>query len=702
MISIWGIIVAGVYPDEHEVGYFIGICIFVISILLSLLILPFLIYFLEKYCRLSKEIPLGPGGKRNRERQYEFDTCRIIIAFLITDMVVLLLVITLSSHGIYFLSTMYKYRDYLYQFDALSNTSSTKFNVYVIPFSHYALYGMQALYQATQEGLLLWGFLFLANYICKLTNKPFHFKTFTFILLIRISLTLGFNFNLWDVIMNEVQNKGLHMVGLAAYPLPTFEKSYKSIWLLYSLIVFVPFAVYLRRLALQRLRALSIAERDNFGEDQEEVLIPANANTIAIAEIRLVVRYSWLYIAFLVVFLAKTIFECNFPSFALRYIEVSDAEIVNILTIAISAIDIFLSGLLALMLLGFITLFGYSAARDIAVRRNESEHTSRKNVAYYCKKLLTIGGIIFLFSLCCTGMIGYLHFVANDYFQITLMPGDFIELNNGNTSYSSFSETCDTLKYSRTPPYVLTPFDKMKLIYPYKNISDDSYYCPNSQDLGFYEHSQQLPEYREQIHIFSSTRFPVMWFPAGTTLSNFTHYPLNQNSVEDWSLNFSVIPYPYPCYKDYIRNDPNRGLGVICSNYDHLKENPFNLTCDTQNRTDSCSLKQDSIIFNQTNKTDFQYSFTVSRPNHTGNGTNLFNETVNNSKDLKEILFISLQYHLNMDIGDFDKNRCSFFVVCHNDMWKASLILVGIFVFILCYLCLSVFILSKLLSPFFV
>ena len=185
--------------------------------------------------------------------------------------------------------------------------------------------------------------------------------------------------------------------------------------------------------------------------------------------------------------------------------------------ITLSAIDIVLSCLPALMLLAFIFL-GYSAARDIAVRRNESEDTSRKNVAYYCKKLLTIGGIIFLFSFCCTGMIGYLHFVANDYFQITLMPGDFIELNNGNTSYSSFSETCDTLKYSRTPPYVLTPFDKMKLIY--ENHSHYEY-CPNSQDLGFYKHSQQLPEYREQIHIFSSTRFPVMWFLAGNNAFQF-------------------------------------------------------------------------------------------------------------------------------------------------------------------------------------
>ena len=662
MISIWEIIVAGVYP-AGEVGYIIGIFILVMSIILSLLILPFLIYFLDKFYKLSKKIPLCSRGSRSKEKRYEFDTYRIIIAFLITDVVVRLLSITLSSHGIYFLSTMYEYRDYLYQFDALSNSTTLK--VYVIPFSHYILYLIYALYQATQESTILWVFLFLANYICNLIDKPFHFKTFAIILLIRITLTFGFNFNLWDVIMNEVQNNGLHMVGLAAYPLNTFENSYKSIWLLYSLIVFVPFSVYLRRLTSQKLRSLSIAQ-DNIarGDQEDEVLIRDRSNVISIAEIKLVVRYSRIYIVFLVVILAKTIFECYFPSFALRYTGVSDAETGNILKITLSAIDIVLSCLPALMLLAFIFL-GYSAARDIAVRRNESEDTSRKNVAYYCKKLLTIGGIIFLFSFCCTGMIGYLHFVANDYFQITLMPGDFIELNNGNTSYSSFSETCDTLKYSRTPPYVLTPFDKMKLIY--ENHSHYEY-CPNSQDLGFYKHSQQLPEYREQIHIFSSTRFPVMWFPAGTTLSNFTSYPLAQNSGEDWPLNFSFIPYPYPCYKDYIRNDPNRGLGVICSNYDRLKENPFNLTCDTQNRTDSCSLEQDSIIFNQTNETEFQYSFTVSRPNHTGNGTNLFNEIVNNSKDLKEILFISLQYHLNMDIRDFDKNQCSFFVVCHNDM----------------------------------
>ena len=154
MFSIWEIIVSGVYPAS-EVGYIIGFFILVMLILLSLLILPFLIYFFEKYCKLSKEIPLGPRGRLNRERQYEFDTCRIIIIFLITDMVDLLLVITLSSHGLYFLSTMYKYRDYLYQFDGISNTSSTKFNVYVIPFSHYALYGMKALYQATLESLFL-------------------------------------------------------------------------------------------------------------------------------------------------------------------------------------------------------------------------------------------------------------------------------------------------------------------------------------------------------------------------------------------------------------------------------------------------------------------------------------------------------------------------------------------------------------------
>ena len=128
--SIWEIIVAGVYPaDEVEYFYIIGIFIFVMSILLSLLMLPFLIYFLEKFYKLSKEIPLGPGGRLNRERQYELDTFRIIMIFLITDMVVRLLSIILSSHGIYFLSTMYEYRDYLYQFDALSNSTTLK--VYV-------------------------------------------------------------------------------------------------------------------------------------------------------------------------------------------------------------------------------------------------------------------------------------------------------------------------------------------------------------------------------------------------------------------------------------------------------------------------------------------------------------------------------------------------------------------------------------------
>ena len=730
MISIWDMIIGGGYPEGASY-FIIGICIFVISIIIALFTLPFLIYTLDKYYRLFKKIPLGPNGNIKKEKQHEFDYDRIIMIFLISDIFVLLLTIIMSAHGIYFLSDMLQYHDYLYKFTAKSNNK--KSYVYVFPTPHYIVYVLQALFEAGQENLFFWGFLFLANYICKLINKPFYFKTFTFLLFIRVALAFVYNFNLWELLVysRAQENLNLEAIGLAAHPFHTFAKSNRAFWLIYSLIVFTPFAVYLHRLVSRRLNDLTNEDANLIGdhqsddsEDDDQVDFNQDPNVNdEKTQIKLVKRYLWLYIVFLVVNLLVAILECHFPNFAIQLAgnHENEVETVTESIIALSALSDILSFIPSFIFLFFITILGYKTAKNIVGEQDQDEDMPEQKYKRFLKietykrffmvgaykRFLMIGTIIFLFSFCCTGMIGYLRFSAGNFFQVILMPGDFIKLDKSkHTPYSSFYETCDTLEYSRTAPYLLTKFDLMSLFYRPEYYLYGNH-CPNSTGLGFYNGWYQDPaEFAEQIEILFPDNIPIMWFPAGTNFSNFTIISNSKvsNNIEDWPLNFSYIHYPYPCYKDDNSDTPNTGLQIICSNYNQLKKNPLYLPCNTPNTTNSCCLEQDSIILDEienSGNTRNQFSFIATRPNHKGKGNNLFDEIVK-GKPLNEVpvSFISLKYHPNTE--DYDDNHCTFFIICRNSRLWASLILVGIFLSITVYLCLSIIIISKLLSPYFI
>ncbi|KAI6652799.1 hypothetical protein LOD99_4185 [Oopsacas minuta] len=667
MISIWDMIVGSGYPiGKLYIG--IGMGVFAISLLVSLLTLPFIIFLIDKcYSRVQK-VTLGGGGRFDKDKQYEYDHFRIVICFLVGVIIFMLLTIVMSVHGIYFLYKMFIDERYLQKINNYEGQGESKaLYIYVIPTSHYVLYFLEAAYEAAEGNLILWGFLFLVNFISNLTDKEFYFKIFTLILSLRVIFVFACHFNIWELIINISDfedDSTIQTLALEAYPFHTFAKLLRVVEILLSLIIFIPFALYMRRLMINK------SNEDN-EEDQPLLLDPMKARFTT--EMKFGRKYLRGYIVFLLIYLVLNLIECHLVSLIVSSAKESSKTVEFLFAMSVVA-DI-LAFLPSFLFLLFITYFAYSTTKKGAVKSDNQEFGPRRHKR---KRFLFIGFIILFSSVFCASFIGYLRFTDGDDFQVDFHPGDYILVPPPNdtqtTNLSTFINSCDSVKISGSPSYQLTIFDFLEYYF------NDFYYKDiNKTRLLFYKDYEKNQKYFNQ-RLNMITPMPL-WFPGNTCFYNIT-------LVE--SINYTVIPFPYPCYDAFNPSNEgsaNAGLRVMCLGFeDAMKKNQEILFCtknESMSNNNNCCLHKDSIIGANNIKPQI---FTARRPFYMG-----YNLTTNYS-NLKSGKLIQFSHQFPYS----DKE--TFYLTCQYTPWLAVGILVSICLLMGLYLTLSYIIVSKLFS----
>ena len=684
MISIWDMVVGSGYPEDHAyIG--IGMGVFVLSFLIALMTLPLLIYLIERYYTQLLKLTRRGGGRLDRSRNYEYDYYRIIIFFLFGACILILLIIVMSTHGLYF---MYKICIYINDLREIDHELQKNRLTYVIPSTHYVLYFLEAAYEAAEENLILWGFLFLVNFICTLTVKQFYFKIFTMVLSIRVVFVFACHFNTWEYLVNRVYDdsvkeeirSNIKSLAMAMYPFHTIPKALRVLEIMCSLIVFIPFALYIRRLIAQKLVECNLRDENNRPEERTLLrgyhlgLINAKEKV----EIEFAKKYLCGYTLFLVIHLILNILDCHFIVLIVYEITHNGNNAVLAVEMVTSVITDILAFAPSFLFLLFITYFVYSTTKVVRqVVRQDGETEQHQKYRY---KRYRLTGLIILFcSLFCTGFIGYLRFTDGDSILIHLKNYDYILFNESRkTDLSKFIDSCDQVDFSDYSQNQLTIFDSLTL-----------YYDPvegNLTDINFYEDYDEIPSYINENITSGLPNFSTrMWFPANTCLHDI--------KVEgDNSINYTLTPIPYPCYYTHEKGSVNYGLRIMCSEYEEREKQATILFCTT-NTSNNCCIPNDSMI---TTNGLAAHSFTANRPRYKGkNATNNLQPKIQ-----KNFLIEFIQPQVNVNIGERESRI--FFMTCVHNYWWATGILLLIFIIMGMYLSLCFVCLSKLLSSCFV
>ena len=632
------------YPaGEGFIG--IGIGMFILSLLFSLITLPIIICLVDKFYAQKLEVKLG-GDK---DKKYEIDYYRIIICFLVGVIVLMLLNIVMSAHGIFFLSKIYMNEPYLYE------GLDRNMYVYIIPSSHYVLYFLEAAYEAAEENLLLWGFLFLVNFIGKLCSKDFYFKTFTFFLAIRVSFVFACHFNIWELIMNEVEVKEeFHKFALAIYPYHTSPKILRIAEILCSMIIFSAFAIYTWILTARKMQEMDV------NGVSSPLIIRRDDEAQQITEIKFVRKYLIGYTLFLVIHLVVNIIECHFISLTVGLKdEYNMTQTILSIEMGMSIFADVLAFIPTFLFLLFITIIAFLAVKNRAERQEMEE--SQKSERFRKKRLFLAVPIILFCTLFTAAFIGYLKFTYGDYMQVTLHPGDYLVLNlSDDTRFSKFIRSCDCRRYeiSSSPTYQLGDFDFLEFYY-----GETKYHKLNNTRILRYEtYVDNNKIYHQHIDVPSDPMY--MWFPAKT------YFNISE------SVNFTVAPYTYPCYHGFTGNKstPNDGLRILCPQNEQPKEY-LNCTKNESNTNHNCSLQNDSMIWSEDH---IPFSLTAHRPYYTGKNLN--------PDSLSSESLIQFNYSIPYMNDSTTSNNETFYLTCHHNQWKAGGILGGILVFMGLYL----------------
>ena len=643
MISIWDMVVSSGYPTADGTIE-IGIGMFVSSMLISLITLPIIICLVDVFYDRKLKVRLG-GDK---EKKYEIDYYRVTICFLVGIIILMLLNIVMSAHGIFFLSKMYMYEPYLHKIKDYEGSDRNMYN-YIVPSNHYVLYFLEAAYEAATENLILWGFLFLVNFISKLSRKDFYFKTFTFFLIIRVLFVFVCHFNIWELITNSVDPKlenayEFHKFALAIYPYHTSPKTLRVAEILCSLIVFSAFAIYTWKLTTLRMRELTEGIFD-------PLLGQPNAEAELIIEIKFVRKYLIGYTLFLVIHLFINIIECHFISL---YVDLKTEVMTKTLLYLEMGLSIFADVLAffpPFLFLIFITLIAYFAVKNRVGRQTNEEDEEPKR--FRKKRLLLTIPIIIFCSVFFASFIGYLRFTDGDDMQVRLHPGDYLVINpSDNTSFSDFLRSCDIYELSGSPTYQLDYFDFLE--YYYGKINKPP--LDNTRILRYETYEENNKTLQQEIHLPPDVMY--MWFPANTYFLNISE-----------SINFTVVPYPYPCYHDFIDNQgtPNDGLRILSAQYTEIEEEYLYCTKNEPNASDKCRLDKDSII---SSEEYIPFSLTAVRPFYTGK-----------KQTTEQFLGNGSLIEFNRTIPymrESSVNEEIFYLTCHHNQWVAAGILVGI------------------------
>ena len=521
MITIWDMIVNSRYPPED--GYiYVGTIVFSLSILVSVCILPFVVYFLWDIVK-----PLLRRQALFRNNNHDFHQFLITLSLFVAVILLNVITVTMGIHGIYFLTQIKMNKNFI---PGIREGVKDVSIAYIIPSSHYVLYFLEAALEAARENLLLWGFLFLANFVCKLVAKNFYFKTFTVLLVVRVMFVFICHFNLWELIFNRIGGEGgergeLKDLAYALIPFHTFAKLLRTFEILLNILVYIPFMFYLRQIVKEKL-----IEFDQRPEGQGVSIYDTWTNRLCNREEMLFIRkYMNFYTFLLIVEFLLDLIESQLPNFIVKYFFEVPLKDVIIIEMVFAVLNQFLSLCLPLLSITFIILL-INSIRQKGLAQNDQQNygsiedeedlstnnsTSLRNKLK--RKILVNTCVISIIALTITMFSSYLWYTPGSRVHIILKPGDYIRLDDvASTSLGEFMSSCDRVTAAFNVSEQFTIFDLNLL--ETSTINRDWYNCEASNSVRFYNDYAS-----EQVYTVQKGRFSY-W-------DEHIEGPLNQNGT---------------------------------------------------------------------------------------------------------------------------------------------------------------------------
>ena len=579
MISLWDMIISSRFPSGGSYSR-IGIAVFIISLILSAGIMPLVIHSIWLIVK-----PIGMRRGIFGRAEHDFNHYRVTLGIFVSILILQVVTTIISIHGLFFLINMKLYSDYLVNLD----NNGVDFLGYVVPSSHHVLYFIEACLEAARENLLLWGFLFLVNYICKLVVKKFYFKIFTGLLIVRVLFVFVCAYRIPELIANKLHNINSSYFNVieASSPFHTFSKSLRTLEILINVIICFYFMLYLWRQIGDRIKIL-----DQRPDHQEASPFDTQMNTLCNRnEMLRIKKYSILYASLLISELILNLIQCQFPNFFYTYYT-NDVHILTSLEMALAITTDILSFVLPLLTILFILIL----IRSMGEYRNRQENsrnygsitgdhqafndlTRKAKLKLISKGILVNGFAIFVIAFLITAFTSYLWYSPGNRIHLVFRPGDYLHLDRGEIC--DYMRTCDHVSAERIKDSQFTVFDINSVppdfLVPRK--------CPNETSIVFYRNITQ-PEIQtvnisiSDINHITGEQF---WYPNGSYFDNF-----NVNTTVTLLGDY----LPNPCYSDKYQLT---GFEVTCNNYSGTRPH-VNITCEINtNKNNRCNIQQTGV-----------------------------------------------------------------------------------------------------------
>ena len=671
MISLWDMLIASRFPAD--IKYFcIGVVVFSISLTLSLCIMPLVIH--------SIWVIVKPVGRKRGifgAAEHDYNHYRITICIFIAVLVLQVIATILCIHGLFFLSNIGLYRDYLVNL----KENTVEFSGYIVPSTHHVLYFLEAAFEAARENLLLWGFLFLVNYICKLVVKRFYFKSFTVLLLIRVLFIFACSYRIPELIASYLNNEENKFVGVAESisPFHTLSKSLRTLEIFVNLVICLYFIYYLWLEIRIRIKILE-QRPDNQVPSPYDTLINTLCDRTEMLRIK---KYSILYLCLLLAEFILNLIQCQFPNFIYKSIKSSVTNSITMEMVLAIVTDI-LSYITPLLTILFILVLIRTMTKSKRNQDNPMNYDSLENSDFednnlmpaarlklYLKALIVNGSIIVVVAFVITAFTSYLWYSPGNRVHLVLRPGDFVHLDNSESQLYYFIQNCDSVKAQQNVDIQFTHFDINFVKYK-TEITPGKCEFYNKSVL-FYENITKPEFIRKDMNITFDNYDLILdqdyWYPNGTYFDNFN---INMR------IGFSGYYLPFPCYPaQYLLS----GFQATCGNYSDTQSKD-KIFCDINTvSNNNCSIPQTGVFALHELPT-VVFTFSIHRPMHMpqeGVTIYSYNNITRNIKDMKLIQF------LDVDLKD-SNDYCHIYLVCHYAVWKIALVVIGTFSALVVYL----------------
>ena len=650
MLSLWDMLVASRYPYDLKYFY-LGLVVFIAAFILSICILPYVIH--------SIWVIVKPAGKKRGvfgNKEHDYNHYRITLAIFVSVIILQVVSIIICVHGIYFLTNIIIYHNYIINIEE----DGQVFSGYLIPSDHYILYVLEAALEAARETLLLWGFLFLVNYICKLVIKTFYFKTFFLLLILRVGFVFVCSLRIPELIANIAGNEDYKNVLLYSSPFQTLAKSLRTLEIFINLFLCIIFVIFLWRSIREKLNMI-----ENRPHGQPASPFDSRINTLCDPrEMQRIKKYSILYLVLLATEMVLSLIQCQFPNFVVRK-NYTNATYTILLEIILAIITDLLSFILPILTILFIIILMNTMGRYRTLQNNPPNYgtVAQDDIPHASvtrqtsKSLLINGGIVLIIAIVITAFTSYIWFANGNRAHIILRPGDYIRLHDKESDLYKFMDTCDTVMAERNVDKEFTVFD-MKTDDEIDSFTPQS--CPFNQSVLFYRNATQQTNQSKFIDNRSMLSYES-WLPSGTYFGNF--------SVPE-RIDFTVNFYPEPCY---IRFRDVTGFFLTCRNtsypdYNYSCENGSNCTL-TRPGVYTVSLPDDTIG---------EVTFSWYRPMYVGTGVS-YHDITEDVRAFEVVQFENI-------VENYWEDYCHVYFVCYLAKWKAAVYTICTFVVVVVYL----------------